>query len=111
MTHNKENSLTKPQDIDDFTSLKGQFLLAMPSVDAGVFRGSVVYVVDHSPDGAAGVIINRATDVELSELVERFELESTTDLAEQWVFFWRTGAANACVYIAPSICFRWRRGA
>ncbi len=87
MTHNEENSLSKPQDIDDFTSLKGQFLLAMPSVDAGVFSGSGVYLVDHSPDGAAGVIINRATDVELSELVERFELESTTDLAEQWVFF------------------------
>lgn len=87
MTQDKENSLAGAQEFDDFTSLKDHFLLAMPSVDAGVFSGSVVYLFDHTPDGAAGVIINRATDVELAELVERFELEASDDLAEQWIFF------------------------
>mgnify|MGYP001096802480 CR=1 FL=1 len=87
MTQDKESSFAEDPVFNDFTSLKGHFLLAMPSVDSGVFSGSVVYMFDHSPDGAAGVIINRATDVELSELVERFELESSDDLAEQWVFF------------------------
>lgn len=87
MTQDKENSFVDEQVFDDFSSLKGHFLLAMPSVDSGVFSGSVVYMFDHSPDGAAGVIINRPTDVELSELVERFELEASDELAEQWVFF------------------------
>lgn len=87
MTHDKENSLAETLGLDGFTSLKDHFLLAMPSVDVGVFSGSVVYLFEHSPDGAAGVIINRATDVELSELVDRFELEANDDLAEQWIFF------------------------
>ncbi len=87
MVQDKEKSFADKQALTDVTSLKGHFLLAMPSVDSGVFSGSVVYMFDHSPDGAAGVIINRPTDVGLSELVDRFELESNDDLAAQWVFF------------------------
>ncbi|NLA51899.1 MAG: YqgE/AlgH family protein [Alcaligenaceae bacterium] len=87
MAQDKENSFADEQEFNDFTSLKGHFLLAMPSVESGVFSGSVVYMFDHSPDGAAGVIINRPTDVELTELVDRFELEASDDLTAQWVFF------------------------
>jgi len=37
----------------------GQMLVAMPSLGDPTFRGSVVMVCAHSPDGAMGLIINR----------------------------------------------------
>lgn len=37
----------------------------MPSSDTGIFSGSVVYLFEHSPEGAAGVIVNRVTDINL----------------------------------------------
>lgn len=90
MAQKEQNSQMGSDDLKDFTEftdLSGHFLLAMPGVDSGVFNGSVVYLFEHSPDGAAGVIINRATDVELSELVERLELEVSDELKQQWIFF------------------------
>lgn len=87
MTQEKQNSSAGDHGFDDFTDLSGQFLLAMPGVDSGIFNGSLVYLFEHSPNGAGGVIINRATDVELSDLVKRFEIEAPDDLEKQVVFF------------------------
>lgn len=77
----------RQQEKQGFSYLTGQFLLAMPSVEAGVFSGSVVYLFEHTPEGAAGVIINRVTDIELGDLIERLELEASDDVAQQWVHF------------------------
>ena len=74
-------------ETDNFADLSGYFLLAMPGMDSGIFDGSLVYLFEHTPESAGGVIINRVTDVELSELLERFELEAPADLEQQWVFF------------------------
>lgn len=87
MTEKKQNSLSDDQGFGDFTDLSGQFLLAMPGVDSGLFNGSLIYLFEHSPTGAGGVIINRPTDIELSELLERFEIEAPDDLEKQMVFF------------------------
>ena len=72
---------------NNFTDLSGYFLLAMPGMDSGIFDGSLVYLFEHTPESAGGVIINRVTDVELSELLERFEMEVPDDLQQQWVYF------------------------
>lgn len=87
MAQKTHSSFADDDELKNFTDLSGQFLLAMPNVDSGVFSGSVVYLFEHSPDGASGVIINRVTDIELSELAERFELNVADDLTQQWVFF------------------------
>ncbi|MDO5666964.1 MAG: YqgE/AlgH family protein [Alcaligenaceae bacterium] len=87
MTQEKQNSLASDQGFDSFNDFSGHFLLAMPGVDSGVFNGSLIYLFEHSPEGAGGVIINRATDIELSDLVERFEIAMPEDLPEQVVFF------------------------
>ena len=74
-------------ETDNFTDLSGYFLLAMPGMDSGIFDGSLVYLFEHTPESAGGVIINRVTDVELSELLERFELEAPAELEQLWGFF------------------------
>lgn len=40
-------------------STKGRLLVASPALDDGVFDRTVVYVLEHTPEGALGVVINR----------------------------------------------------
>ena len=54
--------------------LTHHFLIAMPSLEDSVFERSVVYVCEHSLQGALGLIINKPTDLMLPELFERIEL-------------------------------------
>jgi putative transcriptional regulator len=44
---------------DDFTSLKGHFLLAMPSLSDPNFRHSVTCISEHTPDGAVGIVVSQ----------------------------------------------------
>ena len=46
---------------------KGVFLVASPSMNDPNFRQTVVLVLEHGPEGTLGVILNRTTDVLLSE--------------------------------------------
>jgi putative transcriptional regulator len=46
-------------DPDKFTSLKGHFLMAMPSLADPNFKRSVTCISEHTPDGAVGIVINR----------------------------------------------------
>ncbi len=54
--------------------LADHFLIAMPSMLDPVFGGTVVYVCEHTADGALGMIINRPTDMTMGVLFERLEL-------------------------------------
>jgi putative transcriptional regulator len=44
---------------DAFTSLKGHFLLAMPSLADPNFRRSVTCISEHTPDGAVGIVVSQ----------------------------------------------------
>jgi putative transcriptional regulator len=46
---------------------KGVFLVASPSLNDPNFRQTVVLVLDHGSQGTLGLILNRATDMLLSE--------------------------------------------
>lgn len=54
--------------------LTNHFLIAMPGLEDGFFGGSVVFVCEHTERGALGLVINRATDMTLPELLERIDL-------------------------------------
>ncbi|AFK61695.1 hypothetical protein TKWG_06190 [Advenella kashmirensis WT001] len=71
----------------EFVSMANQFLMAMPSQTADIFEGGVVYVCEHSEDGALGLLLNRPTDLSVEQLLERLELEVNADLAAQTVFY------------------------
>lgn len=48
---------------DQPTSYKGKLLVASPPLDDDNFRRSVVLMLEHGPEGALGVVLNRPTDV------------------------------------------------
>jgi putative transcriptional regulator len=61
-------------------SLTGQLLVASPGLHDPNFRRTVVLVTEHNEDGAAGLVLNRPTDAEVSDVVP--QLESLVDDGE-----------------------------
>lgn len=59
-----------------FESLKGQFLIAMPQIDDLRFDKSVIYIYEHTQDGAAGIVINRPADrMSFIEILDQLKIE------------------------------------
>jgi putative transcriptional regulator len=54
-------------------SLQGQLLVASPGLLDPNFKRTVVLITEHTEDGAAGLVLNRPTDAEVSELVPQLE--------------------------------------
>ena len=44
------------------TSTKGSLLVAVPLLDEPNFHRTVIYMIEHTDDGALGLVINRPTD-------------------------------------------------
>ena len=72
----------------DASNLTNQFLIAMPGMADENFSRTVIYLCEHSKNGALGLVINRPTDITLKNLFEKVELSLDRDeLAGQPVFF------------------------
>lgn len=68
--------------------LTNQFLIAMPGMADQTFDGAVVYLCEHTENGALGLVINKPIDIKLKNLFEKVELKlDRKELAEQPVFF------------------------
>jgi len=68
-------------------NLTNHFLIAMPALDDGLFTKSVVYVCEHSPQGALGLVINKPSDISLGELFDKVDMSlGRTDLKNTPVF-------------------------
>ena len=52
-------------------SLKGHLLVASPSLVAPIFARTVLLMLDHTEEGAAGLILNRPTETMVTEIAER----------------------------------------
>ena len=48
---------------------KGMFLIATPGLRDPNFRQSVVLLCEHGPDGALGVVVNRPTEIRITEVL------------------------------------------
>jgi putative transcriptional regulator len=59
----------------------GVFLVAKPSIDGGPFRESVVLLLAHGAEGTLGVIVNRATTIPLSTILEDIDAKKMGDPA------------------------------
>jgi putative transcriptional regulator len=65
-------------------SLRGHLLVASPSLLDPNFRRAVVLVTEHTDEGAAGLVLNRPSPVEVASAVP--QLEAVVDGDEQvWV--------------------------
>lgn len=68
-------------------NLSNQFLIAMPGMADGNFGGTVVYLCEHTNQGALGLIINRPIDINLKNLFEKVDLSlDRDDLASRPVY-------------------------
>ena len=68
-------------------NLTNHFLIAMPGLEDDIFSKSVVYVCEHGPRGALGLVINKPADIGLIALFDKVELPlSRPDLADGMVF-------------------------
>jgi putative transcriptional regulator len=69
------------------TNFTDHFLIAMPNLQDEVFARSVVYLCEHNPRGALGLVINKPTDLPLEELFHKVDLSlNRFDLSGQPVF-------------------------
>ena len=54
-------------------SMRGRLVVAAPSLLDPNFDHTVVYLLDHSDDGALGIVLNRPSDVEVADALPRWE--------------------------------------
>jgi putative transcriptional regulator len=64
----------------DASYLDGQMLIAMPGIGDPRFDRSVIVLCVHSPDGAMGLVVNRAAEqLSFAELLQRLDLLPETE--------------------------------
>ncbi|PUE50907.1 hypothetical protein B9Z47_04065 [Limnohabitans sp. 2KL-1] len=54
--------------------LKHHFLIAMPGLEDETFSRSVIYMCEHGPRGAMGLIINKPSDISMRHLFDKVDL-------------------------------------
>lgn len=65
--------------------LRNHFLLAMPSLEEGIFSQSITYICEHGESGAMGVVINQPLDLSLGEIFEHLDIEAGPEFNDQAV--------------------------
>lgn len=64
------------------TNLTGHLLIAMPGMGDPRFDRAVVFMCDHSDDGAMGLIINKLSDeIDMPTLLSQLSIEMEADLS------------------------------
>ncbi len=53
------------------TSLKGHLLVATPQLLAPIFTRSVILILEHNDEGAAGLVLNRPTDATVASISDQ----------------------------------------
>jgi putative transcriptional regulator len=73
-------------DKKTISSLKNHFLLAMPGLNDPNFSQSVVYICEHSVDGAMGLIINHQLDIPARAIFDQLEVQYNDDCGKSLIF-------------------------
>lgn len=65
--------------MDDFPSLAGQVLIAMPSIGDARFERTVIYLCVHDEEGAMGIVLNRPdTKRQVGDVLSELSLADDT---------------------------------
>ena len=73
--------------MDSDASLSNHFLIAMPNLADPNFFHTVTYLGAHDDSGARGLVINRPSEMTLSDLFEHLDITTTrTDILDQPVY-------------------------
>ena len=76
-------SRSKVSNISTIDSLKNHFLIAMPSHTDKYFSRSVTYIVEHSSEGAMGLVVNLPSNLNFKDLIEQSDAGETDVLNSQ----------------------------
>ena len=85
-------------------SLKGQLLIAAPMLVDPNFHRTVVLIMEHSEEGALGVVLNRPTELAVGEAVP-----DLAELADGDPVFAGGPVQPQAVIGSPSTPARWAR--
>lgn len=61
--------------MDHFSSLAGQFLIAMPGMGDPHFAHGVTLICQHNEEGAVGLLVNRPAPVTLGDVLKQMDLD------------------------------------
>jgi len=67
--------MSKPEPSQDH-NLTDHFLIAMPQLQDSYFANTVVYICQHTEDGAVGLVINLPLQIQLWEIFDQLDLEA-----------------------------------
>ncbi|MDH4459495.1 MAG: YqgE/AlgH family protein [Nevskia sp.] len=71
----------------DDSYLSNQFLVAMPGLEDENFRHSVTLLCEHSEKGALGLVVNRPTDLRLSDMLDQIGVDHEAMPSDPIVFW------------------------
>jgi len=75
----------QPQGSEGF--LHGKLLIAMPGMPDPRFGKSVIFMCQHSADGAMGLIVNKPTDLSFKELMQKMDIPTVPGTSAKAVLF------------------------
>lgn len=61
------------------TPLANQLLIALPSLEESAFARSVALICQHDEDGAMGIVVNRASEYTLGEVLGQMSIEGGSE--------------------------------
>jgi putative transcriptional regulator len=61
--------------IEEIANLTNHFLIAMPGMADPSFARTVTYLCQHNEEGALGIIVNRPSELTLSDIMEQMEID------------------------------------
>lgn len=65
--------------MSEASSLTNHFLIALPRLQDPSFSRTVTYICEHTNDGTMGIIINRPSTLQLTDILNHMDIEETTD--------------------------------
>jgi putative transcriptional regulator len=72
---------------NDNNSLHHFMLISMPQMEDENFTRSLVYICEHSEKGAMGLVINRANDIDFTDILPQLNIADTHAVAVQQPIF------------------------
>ena len=60
--------------MDASTNLTNQFLIAMPGMLDENFYQTVTYICEHNEQGAMGIVVNRPTNLHLTDILDQLDI-------------------------------------
>lgn len=80
----KDEDMSQPEAsrrLDEFgEAMPGRLLIATPAISEGVFKRSVILLLEHSNEGSLGVILNRPSDTDVSVVMREAILRRLPEL-------------------------------